>query len=152
MGVDKEIRSLVSHFSQYIQTLAIFSDAKQQEIRWLFDSLINSLAIAERNANAQRHTSAATSLHHAKNLMRFLERSFKDLPDPQLVSHLNDFFTMLDRSIDHSMQLPLEEDLQELRLLVCDLQKGWETLLVPSTSGPAATSEKSSDLTKGLMA
>jgi flagellin-specific chaperone FliS len=82
----------VSHFAQYIKSLAIFSEEKQQEIHWLFDSLINSLAIAERNAQAQRHASAGTSLRHAKNLMRFLDRSFQDLPDSQLVSHLKEFF------------------------------------------------------------
>jgi flagellin-specific chaperone FliS len=142
----------VSHFSQYIQSLAAFSEDKQQEIRWLFDSLVNSLAIAERNAQNQRHASAATSLRHAKNLMRFLQRSFQDLPDPQLVSHLNDFFAMLERSMDQSMQLPLEEDLQELRLLVCDLQKGWETLLMPSTSGPSSSVPSQSELSEGLLA
>ena len=140
------------HFSQYIQTLAIFSEDKQQEIRWLFDSLINSLAIAERNALFQHHASAAPSLHHARNLMWFLQRSLQGLPDPKLVGHLNDFFYMLDRSMDHSMQLPLEEDLQELRLLVCDLQKGWETLLMPTTSGPVAPSDKSTELSAGLRA
>lgn len=142
----------MSHFAHYIQTLAVFSEDKQQEIRWLFDSLINSLAIAERNAHAQRHASAATSLRHAKNLMRFLARSFQELPDPQLVSHLNDFFGMLERSMDQSMQLPLEEDLQELRLLVCDLQKGWETLLMPTTSAPFNPAQKSSGLSGGLTA
>lgn len=142
----------MSHFSQYIQSLAAFSEDKQQEIRWLFDSLVNSLAIAERNAQSQRHASAATSLRHAKNLMRFLQRSFQDLPDPQLVSHLNDFFAMLERSMDQSMQLPLEEDLQELRLLVCDLQKGWETLLMPSTSGPSSSVPSQSELSEGLLA
>lgn len=142
----------MSHFAHYIQTLAVFSEDKQQEIRWLFDSLINSLAIAERNAHAQRHAPAATSLRHAKNLMRFLARSFQELPDPQLVSHLNDFFGMLERSMDQSMQLPLEEDLQELRLLVCDLQKGWETLLMPTTSAPFNPAQKSSGLSEGLTA
>jgi len=142
----------VSHFAQYIKSLAIFSEDKQQEIRWLFDSLINSLAIAERNAHAQRHASAATSLRHAKNLLRFLDRSFQELPDAQLVGHLNDFFGMLERSMDHSMQLPLEEDLQEIRLLVCDLQKGWETLLMPTTSSPARAVDVSDELTTELLA
>jgi hypothetical protein len=35
----------VSHFAQYIKSLAIFSEEKQQEIHWLFDSLINSLRL-----------------------------------------------------------------------------------------------------------
>ncbi len=142
----------MSHFAQYIKSLAIFSEEKQQEIHWLFDSLINSLAIAERNAQAQRHASAGTSLRHAKNLMRFLGRSFQDLPDPQLVGHLDDFFGMLERSMDHSMQLPLEEDLQEIRLLVCELQKGWESLLMPTTSSPSRTVGHTADLSSELLA
>ena len=142
----------MSHFAQYIKSLAIFSEEKQQEIHWLFDSLINSLAIAERNAQAQRHAFAGTSLRHAKNLMRFLDRSFQDLPDSQLVDHLKDFFAMLDRSMDHSIQLPLEEDLQDIRLLVCELQKGWESLLMPTTSSPSQSIAQSTELSTELLA
>jgi flagellin-specific chaperone FliS len=132
--------------------LAIFSDDKQQEIHWLFDSLINSLVIAERNAQAQRHSAAATSMRHAKNLMRFLNRTFQDLPDEQLINHLDDFFNMLERSLEHSMQLPLVEDLQEVRLLICDLHKGWETLLTPTTSSPIHGVNSADELSKGLLA
>jgi hypothetical protein len=59
---------------------------------------------------------------------------------------------MLDRSMEQSMQLPLEEDLQELRLLVCDLQKGWETLLMPTTSAPSNPAHNTSELSEGLLA
>ena len=142
----------MSHFARYIKSLAVFSDERQQEIHWLFDSLINSLVIAERNAQAQRHTSAATSMRHAKNLMRFLNRSFQDLPDQQLVSHLDDFFKMLERSMDHSMQLPMVEDLEEIRLLVCDLHKGWETLLMPTTSSPTHVTKSDDGYSRGLLA
>ena len=142
----------MSHFAQYIQSLAIFSEDKQQEIHWLFDSLINSLVIAERNAQAQRHSAAATSMRHAKNLMRFLNRTFQDLPDEQLINHLDDFFDMLERSLDHSMQLPLVEDLQEVRLLICDLHKGWETLLTPTTSSPTYGVSSADEFSKGLLA
>lgn len=142
----------MSHFAQYIKSLAIFSDDKQQEIHWLFDSLINSLVIAERNAQAQRHSAAATSMRHAKNLMRFLNRTFQDLPDEQLINHLDDFFDMLERSLDHSMQLPLVEDLQEVRLLICDLHKGWETLLTPTTSSPTYGVSSADEFSRGLLA
>ena len=142
----------MSHFARYIKSLAVFSDERQQEIHWLFDSLINSLVIAERNAQAQRHTSAATSMRHAKNLMRFLNRSFQDLPDQQLVNHLDDFFKMLERSMDHSMQLPMVEDLEEIRLLVCDLHKGWETLLMPTTSSPTHVTKSDDGYSRGLLA
>jgi flagellin-specific chaperone FliS len=126
----------VSNFTQYVKSLVVFGEERQQEIRWLFDALDNSLMIAQKNATVQRSSSAASSLRHAKNLLSFLNRCFADLPDKQLVTHLEDFFAMLDRAVDQSIQLPLEEDLEEIRELIAELQKGWETLLMPSTTVP----------------
>ena len=126
----------MSNFTQYVKSLVVFGEERQQEIRWLFDALDNSLAIAQKNATVQRSSSAASSLRHAKNLLSFLNRCFGDLPDQQLVAHLEDFFAMLDRAVDQSIQLPLEEDLEEIRELIAELQKGWETLLMPSTTVP----------------
>ena len=126
----------MSNFTQYVKSLVVFGEERQQEIRWLFDALDNSLAIAQKNATVQRSSSAASSLRHAKNLLSFLNRCFADLPDKQLVAHLEDFFAMLDRAVDQSIQLPLEEDLEEIRELIAELQKGWETLLMPSTTVP----------------
>ena len=126
----------MSNFTQYVKSLVVFGEERQQEIRWLFDALDNSLAIAQKNATVQRSSSAASSLRHAKNLLSFLNRCFADLPDKQLVAHLKDFFAMLDRAVDQSIQLPLEEDLEEIRELIAELQKGWETLLMPSTTVP----------------
>ena len=126
----------MSNFTQYVKSLVVFGEERQQEIRWLFDALDNSLAIAKKNATVQRSSSAASSLRHAKNLLSFLNRCFADLPDKQLVTHLEDFFAMLDRAVDQSIQLPLEEDLEEIRELIAELQKGWETLLMPSTTVP----------------
>ena len=127
----------MSNFTHYVKSLVVFGEERQQEIRWLFDALNNSLEIAERNADVQRSSSAASSLRHAKNLLSFLNRCFADLPDKQLVNHLDDFFAMLDRSIDQSIQMPLVDDLEEIRELITELQKGWETLLMPSTTVPA---------------
>ena len=126
----------MSNFTQYVKSLVVFGEERQQEIRWLFDALDNSLAIAQKNATVQRSSSAASSLRHAKNLLSFLNRCFADLPDKQLVAHLEDFFAMLDRAVDQSIQLPLEEDLEEIRDLIAELQRGWETLLMPSTTVP----------------
>ncbi len=126
----------MSKFTHYVQSLVVFGEERQQEIRWLFDSLDNSLAIAERNADFQRSSSAASSLKHAKNLLNFLNRCFSDLPDKQLVNHLDDFFSMVDKALDQSIQMPLVEDLEEIRALINELQKGWETLLMPSTTVP----------------
>jgi flagellin-specific chaperone FliS len=100
--------------------LVVFGEERQQEIRWLFDALNNSLEIAERNADVQRSSSAASSLRHAKNLLSFLNRCFADLPDKQLVNHLDDFFAMLDRAIDQSIQMPLVDDLEEIRELITE--------------------------------
>ena len=127
----------MSKFTHYVESLVVFGEERQQEIRWLFDALNNSLEIAARNADVQRSSSAASSLRHAKNLLSFLNRCFADLPDKQLVNHLDDFFAMLDRAIDQSIQMPLVDDLEEIRELITELQKGWETLLMPSTTVPA---------------
>ena len=127
----------MSNFTHYVKSLVVFGEERQQEIRWLFDALNNSLEIAERNADVQRSSSAASSLRHAKNLLSFLNRCFADLPDKQLVNHLDDFFAMLDRAIDQSIQMPLVDDLEEIRELITELQKGWETPLMPSTTVPA---------------
>ena len=127
----------MSNFTHYVKSLVVFGEERQQEIRWLFDALNNSLEIAARNADVQRSSSAASSLRHAKNLLSFLNRCFADLPDKQLVNHLDDFFAMLDRAIDQSIQMPLVDDLEEIRELITELQKGWETLLMPSTTVPA---------------
>ena len=124
----------MSNFTQYVKSLVLFGEERQQEIRWLFDALDTSLMIAQKNATVQRSSSAASSLRHAKNLLSFLNRCFADLPDKQLVAHLEDFFAMLDRAVDQSIQLPLEEDLEEIRERIAELQKGWETLLMPSTT------------------
>ena len=124
----------MSNFTQYVKSLVVFGEERQQEIRWLFDALDNSLTIAQKNATVQRSSSAASSLRHAKNLLSFLNRCFADLPDKQLVTHLEDFFAMLDQAVDQSIQLPLEEDLEEIRELIAELKKGWETLLMPSTT------------------
>ena len=126
----------MSNFTHYVKSLVVFGEERQQEIRWLFDALDNSLAIAQKNATVQRSSSAASSLRHAKNLLSFLNRCFADLPDKQLVAHLEDFFAMIDRAVDQSIQLPLEEDLEEIRELIAELQRGWETLLMPSTTVP----------------
>ena len=126
----------MSNFTHYVKSLVIFGEERQQEIRWLFNSLNNSLAIAGKNADVQRSTSAASSLRHAKNLLSFLNRCFADLPDKQLVSHLDEFFAMVDKALDQSIQMPLVEDLEEIQDLIKELQKGWETLLMPSTTVP----------------
>ena len=59
---------------------------------------------------------------------------------------------MLERSMDHSMQLPMVEDLQEIRLLVCDLHKGWEKLLMPTTSSPTHNPKSGESFSQGLLA
>jgi hypothetical protein len=46
----------------------------------------------------------------------------------------------------------LVEDLQEVRLLICDLHKGWETLLMPTTSSPTHAVKSEEEFSKGLLA
>ena len=42
----------------------------------------------------------------------------------------------MEESIEKSIQLPLEEDIEELKTLIVDLQAGWDKLISPTTSAP----------------
>ena len=126
----------MSHFASYIKSLVAFGEPRLREINWLFESSITSLVTAQRNAQHVRTSQSITSLRHAKNLLSFLNRSLAELPDETLVEHLEEFFDYVEESIEKSIQLPLEEDIEELKTLIVDLQAGWDKLISPPTSAP----------------
>tara|TARA_X000000368_G_C23009856_1_gene702970 strand:+ start:691 stop:1107 length:417 start_codon:yes stop_codon:yes gene_type:complete len=126
----------VSHFANYIKSLVAFGEPRLSEINWLFESLINSLNAAQKNAELVRTSQSVTSLRHAKNLLSFLSRSLTDLPDETLVEHLEEFFDYMEESLDRSIGLPLVEEIEELSSLIQDLRSGWEKLIAPTTSAP----------------
>ena len=126
----------MSHFANYIKSLVAFGEPRLSEINWLFESLITSLNAAQKNAELVRTSQSVTSLRHAKNLLSFLSRSLKDLPDETLVEHLEEFFDYMEESLDRSIGLPLVEEIEELSSLIQDLRSGWEKLIAPTTSAP----------------
>ncbi len=126
----------MSHFANYIKSLVAFGEPRLSEINWLFESLINSLNAAQKNAELVRTSQSVTSLRHAKNLLSFLSRSLTDLPDETLVEHLEEFFDYMEESLDRSIGLPLVEEIEELSSLIQDLRSGWEKLIAPTTSAP----------------
>ena len=126
----------MSHFASYIKSLVAFGEPRLKEINWLFESSITSLVTAQRNAQQVRTALSITSPRHAKNLLSFLNRSLAELPDETLVEHLEEFFDYVEESIEKSIQLPLEEDIEELKTLIVDLQAGWDKLVSPTTSAP----------------
>ena len=75
----------------------------------------------------------------------------KNQPNPKTKWHEPENYLKAE-AMDHTMQLPLEDDLQEIRLLVCDLQKGWESLLMPTTSSSSRAVTISDGLTSELLA
>ena len=101
---------------------------------------------AQRNAQQVRTSQSITSLRHARNLLSFLNRSLAELPDETLVEHLEEFFDYVDESIEKSIQLPLEEDIEELKTLIVDLQAGWDKLISPTTSAPYVKEPTTSSL------
>ena len=136
----------MSHFASYIKSLVAFGEPRLKEINWLFESSITSLVTAQRNAQQVRTAQSITSLRHAKNLLSFLNRSLAELPDETLVEHLEEFFDYVEESIEKSIQLPLEEDIEELKTLIVDLQAGWDKLISPTTSAPYVKEPTTSSL------
>ena len=136
----------MSHFASYIKSLVAFGEPRLKEINWLFESSITSLVTAQRNAQQVRTSQSITSLKHARNLLSFLNRSLAELPDETLVEHLEEFFDYVEESIEKSIQLPLEEDIEELKTLIVDLQAGWDKLISPTTSAPYVKEPTTSSL------
>ena len=132
----------MSHFGKYIKSLVAFGEPRISEINWLFDSVLTSLATAERNAGLVRIAQANTSLRHAKNLVSFLNKMLSELPDETLVEHLEEFFEYVNESLDKSIQLPLVEEISELSALLQELRSGWDKLVAPTTSAPVNSLEE----------
>ena len=121
----------VSHYTRYVQSMVAHGGKRASDIEWLFRSLDDSLRFAQQRLFADERKRALVSLHHAKNLCGFLQKSLGDLPDKRLVKHLDEFFLYVDTSIDSSLRLPLDNDLSEMRTLIDDLHRGWQHLISP---------------------
>ena len=69
----------VKHLEQAIEG---FRSSSQDEMEFLFDSLMHSLAVASKNASTQSFERANPSLRHAVMLSGRLRRNLKDIPIP----------------------------------------------------------------------
>ena len=121
----------ISAYKKYIYSLVQHGDRRIIEINWLFDSIDSSIQRAHSNFKKQKRARAYISLRHAKNLNGFLKRSLGDIPDQRLVKHLEEFFAYVDQALDECMRIPITEDLEEMRLLLKELHKGWLHLVSP---------------------
>lgn len=130
-----------SHYTRYVQSMVAHGGKRASDIEWLFTSIDDSLYFAQQRLFADERKRALASLQHAKNLCGFLQKALGDLPDKRLVKHLDDFFLYVDRSIDSSLRLPLDDDLSEMRALIDDLHRGWHHLVSPLRAA-ISTSEK----------
>lgn len=121
----------VKHLEQAIDG---FRSSSQDEMEFLFDSLMHSLAVASKNASTQSFERANPSLRHAVMLSGRLRRNLKDIPIPSLHGHIDDLFDYFSEVLTDAFKLPFVEDIDELKLLTSELRKGVRTLLEPTTS------------------
>lgn len=134
----------VKHLEQAIEG---FRSSSQDEMEFLFDSLMHSLAVASKNASTQSFERANPSLRHAVMLSGRLRRNLKDIPIPSLHGHIDDLFDYFSEVLTDAFKLPFVEDIDELKLLASELRKGVRTLLEPTASSRpyiVASSEHSS--------
>ena len=132
----------VKHLEQAIEG---FRSGSQDEMEFLFDSLMHSLAVASRNASTQSFERANPSLRHAVMLSGRLRRNLKDIPIPSLHGHIDDLFDYFSEVLTDAFKLPFVEDIDELKLLASELRKGVRTLLEPTASSrPVVTSSEHS--------
>ena len=116
------------------QAIEGFRSSSQDEMEFLFDSLMHSLAVASRNASTQSFERANPSLRHAVMLSGRLRRNLKDIPIPSLHGHIDDLFDYFSEVLTDAFKLPFVEDIDELKLLTSELRRGVRTLLEPTTS------------------
>ena len=121
----------VKHLEQAIEG---FRSGSQDEMEFLFDSLMHSLAVASKNASTQSFERANPSLRHAVMLSGRLRRNLKDIPIPSLHGHIDDLFDYFSEVLTDAFKLPFVEDIDELKLLTSELRKGVRTLLEPTAS------------------
>jgi flagellin-specific chaperone FliS len=117
---------------QLEQAIDGFRDSCQDEMDFLFDSLLHSLAVASKNAKAQSFERANPSLRHAIMLSGRLRQNLKALPIPSLHGHVDDLFDYFSEVLSEAFKLPFVEDIDELKLLTSELRKGIRTLLEPT--------------------
>lgn len=116
------------------QAIEGFRSSSQDEMEFLFDSLMHSLAVASKNASTQSFERANPSLRHAVMLSGRLRRNLKDIPIPSLHGHIDDLFDYFSEVLTDAFKLPFVEDIDELKLLTSELRKGVRTLLEPTAS------------------
>ena len=121
----------VSAYAEYVRSMVEHGERRITEINWLFDSIDNSLHLAHKGILDGKSSRAFSSLRHAKNLSGFLRRSLGNIPDKKLTKHLDEFFHYVDRAIDFSIHAPLQNELEEMRILLAQLHKGWLYLVAP---------------------
>ena len=116
------------------QAIEGFRSSSQDEMEFLFDSLMHSLAVASKNASTQSFERANPSLRHAVMLSGRLRRNLKDIPIPSLHGHIDDLFDYFSEVLTDAFKLPFVEDIDELKLLTSELRRGVRTLLEPTTA------------------
>ena len=120
---------------QHIRKLTIdiekFGSENNQEMGFLFESLIHSLKTALRQARNLNLERCTPSTKHSVNLSRLLYTNLSSLPVPSIISHMDDLFAYIEETLQNNLALPIAEDFEELIVLVEELEKAVKTLLKP---------------------
>ena len=124
----------MTQFKSLKNDIAEFGHKNEEEMNFLFRSLKHSLKTATDHASMHRYDRTVPSIKHGLNLSGLLYKSLCMIPVPSLRGHIDDLFDYIKETLQENLRVPLSEDLIELSLLINELEKGVNTLLVPIDS------------------
>ena len=121
----------MTQFKSLKDDIAEFGHKNEEEMNFLFRSLKHSLKTATDHASMHRYDRTVPSIKHGLNLSGLLYKNLCLIPVPSLRGHIDDLFDYIKQTLEENLRVPLAEDLIELSLLVKELERGVNTLLVP---------------------
>ena len=124
----------MTQFKSLKDDIAEFGHKNEEEMNFLFRSLKHSLKTAADHASMHRYDRTVPSIKHGLNLSGLLYKNLCLIPVPSLRGHIDDLFDYIKQTLEENLRVPLSEDLTELSLLIKELEKGVNTLLLPIDS------------------
>ena len=142
----------MTQFKSLKDDLAEFGHKNEEEMNFLFRSLKHSLKTATDHASMHRYDRTVPSIKHGLNLSGLLYKNLCLIPVPSLRGHIDDLFDYIKETLEENLRVPLADDLIELCLLVKELEKGVNTLLVPIDGISLPTIERNEQQEKASRA
>ena len=142
----------MTQFKSLKDDIAEFGHKNEEEMNFLFRSLKHSLKTATDHASMHRYDRTVPSIKHGLNLSGLLYKNLCLIPVPSLRGHIDDLFDYIKETLEENLRVPLADDLIELCLLVKELEKGVNTLLVPIDGISLPTIERNEQQEKASRA